>query len=61
MQRYSAENEKMVQQREKSIATLKQQLEDTEKAKVSHLIKLQNSAKLMRLGYNNIILTFFAE
>ena len=37
MQRYSTENEKMVQQREKSIAALKQQLEDTEKAKVRQL------------------------
>ena len=34
MQRYSTENEKMVQQREKNITALKQQLEDTEKAKV---------------------------
>ena len=37
MQRYSTENEKMVQQREKSIAALKQQLEDTMKAKVNQI------------------------
>ena len=39
MQRYSAENEKMVQQREKQIDTLKQQLEDTEKAKVYDIVQ----------------------
>lgn len=42
MQRYSTENEKMVQQREKSIAALKQQLEDTKKAKVKQISKLTN-------------------
>ena len=40
MQRYSAESEKIVQQREKTISTLKQQLEDIEKAKVqSYMLK----------------------
>ena len=34
MQKYSAESEKMAQQREKQIDSLKQQLEDNEKSEV---------------------------